>query len=190
MAPRPRPTRLLAAATLALLLFGVGSCGKNLPTGQGIGSEILVQRAGPLGAPPGDPTRPWDWAVNSIDSVVFVDEIDSTRLEATSFRLVDANFITIPGTVRFMPDSAYIRYTQAFPSAAYDFVVKSPRLRSTLKKVYFIPDQPLHGHTAYGYLMSTAIRMERGQLRRDGVLFQFVTGDSIAPGPSPQFAKH
>jgi len=180
----PRHARVLLAAAFALLPLGAGSGAKNQATAPGVDSEILVKNAGPLGTAPASLNQPWAWAVNSIDSVLFVDDIDTTRLEVTSFRMVDPLGRTIPGTVRFVASNMNIFYTQAFPSPAYDFIIKDPPARSTLGKVYFIPDQPLSGHTTYSYLLSTGIRMQKGQLRRDGFRFAFTTGDSIAP-PAP-----
>src|SRR5262249_11533472 len=154
----PRQLRALAVAALAPLLLGVGACAKNEATAPGVDSEILVKNAGPLGTAPASLNQPWAWAVNSIDSVLFVDDVDSTRLEVTSFRMVDSLGRTVPGTVRFVASNMNIFYTQAFPSPAYGFVVKDPPARSTLGKVYFIPDRPLSGHTTYSYLLSTGIR--------------------------------
>jgi hypothetical protein len=56
-----------------------------------------------------------------------------------------------------------------------------PPLSPKLKKLYFIPSQPLHGHTEYAVRLSTGIRMTKGTLERDAFEFRFVTGDSVAP---------
>src|SRR4029077_8666563 len=121
------------------------------------------------------------------DSITFVDEIDSTRLDVTSFRVADPLGQTVPGTVRFVQSRRFIHYTGVFPSNAYDFEIKDPPdssgggtpLPRTLGKMYFIPDQPLHGHTEYTCRLSTGIRMTKGTLERDEFKFSFVTGDSV-----------
>jgi len=191
MALTRRPLSLALALALSLGL-GAGSCAKNSTTAPGVDSELLIRSAGPLGVAPPDLNQPWAWAVNSIDSVLFVDDIDSTRIEVTSFRLFEraataSGFAAVPGTVRFAAGNAYIHYTQAFPSAAYDFNIKDPPARSTLGKMYFIPNSPLHGHTEYFAAFTAGIRMEKGELRRDVFAFAFTTGDSIAP-PVPASA--
>lgn len=182
--PMPMPARrrplLLLAATCAVVALGVVACTENEITAPGLDSEILVERAGPEGtAPPA--FGAWAWAVNTIDSIIFTDDIDSTRLDVTSVRVTDPQGQTVPGTVRFVQRRAYIFYTQAFPSAAYDFELKDPPLPPTLGKMYFIPSQPLHGHTEYTVRMSNGIRMTKGTLERDAFTFRFVTGDSVAP---------
>jgi hypothetical protein len=182
MPVRRKPLFLLAACC-ALGCLGALACSENPATAPGLDSEILVQSAGPQGVAPGL-IGPFAWAVNTIDSVIFVDDIDSTRLDVTSFHVTDPQGQTVPGTVRFVQDKAFIHYTQPFPSTAYDFEVKDPPLPSTLGKMYFIPSQPLHGHTLYTCQLSTGVRMTKGTLVRDGFSFQFVTGDSVAP-PAP-----
>jgi hypothetical protein len=176
---RRRPL-LLLAATSALVLLGMPACTGNQITAPGLNSEILVKSAGPIGEPP-DGIGAFAWAVNTIDSILFTDDIDSTRLNVTTLRVTDPQGQVVPGTVRFVPTRAYIYYTQAFPSAAYDFTLKDPPVPSTLGKVYFIPAQPLHGHTEYTVRMSDGIRMTKGTLERDHYQFTFVTGDSVAP---------
>ncbi len=170
-------------AVLLIVAAGATACSRPETTAPGIDSEILVQSAGPLGVVAPEANEPWSWAVNSIDSVVFVDEIDSTRLEVTSFRVSDPLGNTVAGTVRFMPSNAYVRYTQAFPSAAYEFRTHSPPLRRLIGKVYFIPERPFSGHTEYTYMLTSGIRMQQGVLRRDVLRFRFTTGDSVAPPP-------
>jgi len=150
-------------AALCALALGLASCSENPITAPGVDSEILVKNGGPVGVAPPDQFGPYAWAVNTIDSVLFTDDIDSTRLDVTSFRMSDP---------------------QPFPSPAYAFNVKDPPARSTLGKMYFVPDAPLHGHTEYTCRLSTGIRMSKGTLVRDVFQFQFTTGDSVAP-PSP-----
>ena len=171
---------LLLAASCAVALLGTAACTSNQVSAPGLDSEILVQSAGPLGTAPAG-FGAFAWAVNTIDSIVFTDEIDSTRLDVTSLRVTDPQGQTVPGTVRFMQTRAYVYYTQAFPSSAYDFQLKDAPLPPTLGKVYFIPSQPLHGHTEYTVRMSDGIRMTKGTLERDQYEFKFVTGDSVAP---------
>jgi len=179
MPVRRRPILLLAASA-ALMVLGMVACSQNQATAPGLDSEILVESAGPQGtAPP--IFGGFAWAVNTIDSIRFTDEIDSTRLDVTSLRVTDPQGQAVAGTVRFVQSRAYIFYTQAFPSAAYDFEIKDPPLPSTLGKAYFIPAQPLHGHTEYTVRMSNGIRMTKGTLERDEFEFKFVTGDSVAP---------
>jgi len=175
---RQRPLLLLAAL---LAVAALGACAKNPATAPGINSEILVKSAGPLGvAPP-----PLAWPVNAIDSVVFETVngvgIDSTVLDVTSYRVTDATGATVAGQVRFMAYNAFIEYIQPFPSNAYDFQIRPTPVATTLGKVYFIPAQPLHGHTEYTCHLTTGIRMEKGSFRRDVFTFAFVTGDSVAP---------
>lgn len=178
-APLFRAALLLPLA--AVLAFS--ACSKNSATAPGIDSGIVVRRAGPVGVAINDPSNPtpWKWAVNTIDSVEFVDPIDSTLFEVTSFRVTDPRGNTMPGTVRFVADSVYVFYTQPFPSAAYDFVIKTPPPDPKLRKLYFIPDRPYSGRTEYTARLTTGIRMERGTLRRDQFEFRFTTGDSVAP---------
>ena len=176
---RRRPL-LLLAASCALVVLGIAACSGNQATAPGLDSVILVENAGPTGTAPGA-IGAYAWAVNTIDSISFTDEIDSTLLDVTSVRVTDPQGQTVPGTVRFMQTRAYIFYTQAFPSAAYDFEIKDPPLPNTLGKVYFIPSQPLHGHTQYAVHMTNGIRMTNGTLKRDAYEFSFVTGDSVAP---------
>ncbi len=180
------PRRLLPLCSALLLALSVVSCAKNQATAPGVDSELIVREIGPVGTAPVSLGQPWAWAVNSIDSVSFVDDIDSTRIEVTSFQLFEpigttGQFRAVPGTVRFAPSNAYIFYTGAFPNAAYDFVIKNPPARATLSKMYFIPDAPLHGHTEYTAAFTGGIRMEKGELRRDQLGWTFTTGDSVAP---------
>jgi hypothetical protein len=179
MPVRRRPLFTLAAFC-AVVALGVAACAENEPTAPGLDSEILVESAGPQGTAP-DVLGSYAWAVNTIDSILFTDEIDSTRLDVTSVRVTDPLGQTVPGTVRFVQSRAFIYYTQAFPSAAYAFAIKDPPLPRTLGKVYFIPASPLHGHTEYTVRMSNGIRMRKGTLERDAFKFTFVTGDSVAP---------
>jgi len=171
---------LLLAASCALVVLGVAACTSNQITAPGLDSVVLVQNAGPQGTAPNG-IGAFAWAVNTIDSLTFTDEIDSTLMDVTALRVTDPQGQTVPGTVRFMQTRAYIFYTQPFPSAAYDFEIKDAPLPSTLGKVYFIPSQPLHGHTEYTVRMSDGIRMTKGSLERDKYEFKFVTGDSVAP---------
>ena len=177
-----RRQQLLLAAFCAVVALGVAACVENDITAPGLDSEILVERAGPEGtAPPA--FGAYAWAVNTIDSIIFTDDIDSTRLDVTSVRVTDPQGQTVAGTVRFMQRKTYIHYTQAFPSAAYDFVTRDVDLPlpPSLGKMYFIPSQPLHGHTEYTVRMSDGIRMTKGTLKRDAFTFRFITGDSVPP---------
>ena len=171
---------LLLAASCALVVLGVAACTSNQITAPGLDSVVLVQNAGPQGTAPNG-IGAFAWAVNTIDSLTFTDEIDSTLLDVTAVRVTDPQGQTVPGTVRFMQTRAYIFYTQPFPRSAYDFQIKDAPLPSTLGKVYFIPSQPLRGHTEYTVRMSDGIRMTKGSLERDKYEFKFVTGDSVAP---------
>lgn len=181
--------RLLGHAALAALVavaaLALGSCGKNELMGQGLERLIVPKGAGPTGIYSGADPAPWKWAVNSIDSVLFTDDIDSTFLEVTSFQLLDTQGRLIPGTTRFMPGNQYIYYTNDFPDPSYDFIKKDPP-SSSLSKVYFIPDRPLSGHTIYTYQLTTGVRMVSGQFRRDVQSFSFVTGDSVPPAGAPR----
>jgi hypothetical protein len=178
--PLRRRPLLLLAGTCALVVLGVAACSKNQITAPGLDSVILVQSAGPVGTAPAA-IGSFAWAVNSIDSITFVDEIDSTLLDVTSVRVTDPQGQTVAGTVRFMQTQAYIFYTQPFPSSAYDFQLKDAPLPPTLGKVYFIPSQPLHGHTQYMVRMTDGVRMTKGTFERDKYEYTFVTGDSVAP---------
>ena len=179
--------RLLGAALLAALAaltsFALGSCGKNDILGQGYGRLIVPKGAGPIGQFSDPASAPWKWAVNSIDSVVFNDDIDSTTLQVTGFELLDVHGHLVPGTTRFVPGNAYIHYTQDFPSPAYAFYVKdsTSTFGASMSKVYFIPDRPLSGHRTYVYVLTTGVRMISGKLKRDGWAWSFTTGDSTAP---------
>jgi len=179
MPVRRRPL-LLAFSTCTLVLLGMAACTSNQITAPGLDSEILVQTAGPQGtAPP--VIGAYAWAVNTIDSIVFTDEIDGSRLDVTSFEVTDPQGQRVPGFAFPVPTRAYIFYTQPFPSNAFGFEVKDPPLPSTLGKIYFVPSQPLHGHTAYTVRLTDGIRMTKGTLKRDVYQFTFVTGDSVAP---------
>jgi hypothetical protein len=173
----------LLASLAALTSISLGSCGKNDLTGQGLDRTIIPKGAGPQGVF-GDADSAWKWAVNSIDSVVFTDDIDSTTLEVTSFELVTRDGRLVPGTTRFMPANAYIHYTHDFPDPSFDFFVQNPPLGTSLSKVYFVPDQPLSGGTEYTYRLTTGVRLVSGRLRRDVREWSFTTGDSVAP-PNP-----
>ena len=180
------PRRTLLAVTALLLALGVASCAKNPATAPGLDSELLVRQVGPSGVAPSSLGQPWAWAVNTIDSVLFVDDIDSTRIEVTSFQVfeptsVAGQYRAVPGTVRFAPSNAYIFYTGTFPDASFDFEIKNPPARATKSKMYFIPSAPLRGHTEYLARYTAGIRMEKGELRRDQIGWTFTTGDSIAP---------
>src|SRR6185369_16652444 len=148
--PARRRQLLLFAAFCGVMALGVAACVDNEITAPGLDSEILVERAGPEGtAPPA--FGAYAWAVNTIDSIIFTDDIDSTRLDVTSVRVTDPQGQTVAGTVRFM------------------------------QRKTFIPSQPLHGHTEYTVRMSAGIRMKKGTLKRDAFTFRFVTGDSVPP---------
>jgi hypothetical protein len=180
--PLRRRPLLIVAATCTLALLGVAACSDNQITAPGLDSEILVETAGPTGTAPAV-VGTYAWAVNTIDSIVFTDDIDSTRLDVTNLHVTDTQGQEVAGTARFVQGKTYIHYTQAFPSAAYAFETRDVDLPlpSTLGKVYFIPSQPLHGHTTYTVHMTDGIRMTKGTLRRDVYEFTFVTGDSVAP---------
>jgi len=186
MAPR-RLLPLFAALSLAL---AVGSCSKNPTSAPGIDSEIQVRGFGPSGVAPAGLGQPWAWAVNSIDSVLFLEDIDVSRTEVTSMQLFQVSedlrlIVPVPGTVVPAPSNAYIRYTGRFPSAAFDFEIKNPPARTGIAKMYFVPSAPLHGHTQYAVAVTHGIRMQQGELRRSVVGWTFTTGDSVAP-PSPR----
>jgi hypothetical protein len=174
------PRRLLLPL-LAAVLAMVASCSTNQATAPGVSSELLVRAAGPTGVAPTDLNQPWAWAVNTIDSLILTEDIDSTLLEVVSVRLTDPQGTVVPGTTRWVASNAYIQYTQPFPSTAYDFVIKNPPARSTLGKMYFIPSVPLRGHTEYTLEYTGGLRMTKGNLRRDVYRFSYTTGDSIAP---------
>ena len=180
--PLRRRPLLIVAATCILALLGVAACSDNKITAPGLDSEILVETSGPQGSAPGV-LGAWAWAVNTIDSIVFVDDIDSTRLDVTSLHVTGPQGQDVPGVVRFVAGKTYIYYTQGFPSSAYDFQTRDIDLPlpPTLGKVYFIPSQPLHGHATYTVHMTDGIRMTKGTLQRDVFEFTFVTGDSVAP---------
>jgi hypothetical protein len=175
----------MLAVLVALVSFSLGSCGKNDLTGIGLDRTVLVKGAGPQGLPVDtDPDSAYKWAVNSIDSVVFTDDIDSTTLEVTSFQLADTLGRLVPGTIRFMPGNAYIHYTRDFPDSSFDFFVKDPPMGRALSKVYFVPNHPLHPHWRYIYTLTTGVRMAGGRFKRDLQSWSFTTGDSVAP-PNP-----
>src|SRR5258705_10083422 len=98
--PARRPL-LLLAASCALVALGALACSSNSITAPGLDSEILVQNAGPQGSAP-PILGASAWAVNTIDSILFTDDIDSTRLDVTSFRMTDPQGQTVQGTVRFV----------------------------------------------------------------------------------------
>jgi len=173
----------LLLAVAAVAVASLGSCSKNDLTGQGLDRTIIPIGAGPQGNLQTSDSL-WKYPVNSIDSVIFTDDIDSTTLEVTSFQLFDSLNRAVPGTVRFMPGNAYIHYNQDFPSNSYDFFVSNPPLGKTLAKVYFIPAQPLHGDRTYHYQLTTGLRTASGRFRRDVRTWSFATGDSVAP-PDP-----
>lgn len=173
--------RRLSLPLLVALLALAASCSTNQATAPGVSSELLVRAVGPVGSAPVDLGQPWAWAVNTIDSLILTEDIDSTRLEVTSVRLTDAAGNVVPGTVRWVAGNVYIRYTAPFPSTAYELVVKNPPARRTLGKMYFIPSVPLRGHTEYTVEYTGGLRMTKGNLRRDVFRFSYTTGDSIAP---------
>src|SRR5262249_45823762 len=105
MTARRRPLALLAALC-ALLGLGALACSENQATAPGLDSDILVKNAGPQGTPPIG--LAFAWAVNTIDSITFVDEIDSTRLDVTSFRMTDPQGVTVAGEVRFVQTNMFI----------------------------------------------------------------------------------
>src|SRR5580765_9064473 len=151
---------LLLAALVALVALSAGSCAKNDLFGQGLDQYILVRAASPLGLNQDPkPDSAYKWAVNSIDSVIFGNDIDSVTLEVTSFEVFDTLGHVVPGQVRFMPGNAYIHYTEDFPSNAYAFSVSRPPLGKSMSKVYFIPERPFSPHRTYVYVLSTGVRM-------------------------------
>lgn len=182
-----RIRRRLHPALLVWLLSGamLTACGENPPTGLAIESDIVVTSAGPVGVSPDNQDKPWKYAVNSIDSVMFHDGIDSTALEVTSFQLTDPEGRLVPGTTRFVPEKVYIRYTRAFPDPSYELVTGSggSLTGQPVSKVYFLPDSPLHGRAAYTYTLTTGLRMVAGRFERDQRSFTFTTGDSVTPPP-------
>jgi len=180
MALLKRPLRPFAAL-FAVVALGAASCSENPVTAPGLDSEILVEVFGPVGVADPQQFGPWAWAVNTIDSIVFTNDIDSSRLEVTSYRMTDPQGRSVAGTVRFMPSNAYFFHTRPFPSMAYGFLIHDPPLNRGVGKMYFVPAQPLSGHTEYTCRLSTGIRMTKGTLKRDVFEFRFTTGDSVAP---------
>lgn len=181
----------LLIALAALVAFALVSCGKNELMGQGLERTILVKGASPKGhRTDPDPDSTYKWAVNSIDSVVFTDDIDSTTLAVTSFQLTDSTGHLVAGTIRFMPSNAYIQYRYmadpavAYMDSSYEFLVSPPPMAKTIGKVYFIPNRPLARHSLYIYTLSTGIRMTNGHLKRDLQTFSFYTGDTLPPVPA------
>jgi hypothetical protein len=175
----------LLAALAALAGLSAASCAKNDILGQGLDQYILVQGASPLSRsadPEADSS--YKWAVNTIDSVIFINDIDSTTLEVTTFQVTDSLGRLVPGAVRFEPGNAYIHYTEDFPSNAYAFTTSHPPLGKTMSKVYFIPERPFSGHTTYTYVLTSGVRMQSGRFVRDQHAFRFTTGDSVPP-PNP-----
>ena len=176
-----RPAALLTLAALALLAGLLSaSCARNELLGQGLELWIGVKGVGPQGLG----ADGLGCAVNSIDSVVFVQDVDSTALEVTSFVLRDELGAQFPGTVRFVASNLFVEYYQAFPSTAYFLVAGKGVPSGALGKVYFIPAHPLSGHKIYTYTLTTGVRMRAGTLVRDTQSWSFATGDSVAP-PAP-----
>jgi hypothetical protein len=174
----------LLAALAALTSFALGSCAKNDLMGQGLDRAIIPKGAGPEGTY-ADPDSAWKWAVNSIDSVVFTDDIDSTTLEVTSFQLADSVGRLVSGTTRYVPGNLYIYYTHDFPDNEFAFFHKADQVPGrSLSKVYFVPDRPLAGRNRYTYTLTTGVRLVSGRLRRDVRSWTFTTGDSVPP-PNP-----
>ncbi|MFM7232714.1 MAG: hypothetical protein ACKO3S_12120 [bacterium] len=175
------PRRILLPL-FAVLVAVAASC-SNEPTAPGVDAELLVESVGPLGTAPADLGQPWAWAVNSIDSILFRDDVDSSRIEVTSVRVLDPNGLEVPGTLRYVARNAYIRYTQPFPATTYEFRFgpQVPSVPGRLAKVYFIPSAPLRGRAPYTVVYSTGIRMEKGALLRDTFRWTYTTGDSVAP---------
>src|SRR5512140_1273945 len=100
--------RNAAVLTLALLAAFMGlllvSCAKNDLMGQGLELWIGVKGVGPQGLGPAGTGCP----VNSIDSVVFVQDVDSTVLAVTSCVLRDSTGAHVPGTALFVASNRFI----------------------------------------------------------------------------------
>jgi hypothetical protein len=172
--------RTAALALVAMALFmGVllASCGRNELLGQGIGVWIGVKGVGPQGLGPDGTGCP----VNSIDSVIFVQDVDSTTLAATSFVLRDSLGHEFPGSVEFAASNIFVAYYQPFPSTLYYRVLGKGTASGSIGKVYFVPAHPLSGHQVYTYSLTTGVRMKSGKLVRDVSSWSFATGDSVAP---------
>lgn len=173
-----RRSAALALAALALLM-GVlmVSCAKNELFGRGVGLWIAVKGVGPQGLGPDGTGCP----VNSIDSVIFVQDVDSTTLAVTSFVLRDPLGAEVPGSVEFVASNRYIQYTRAFPRTDYYLLQGQGTASGSIGKVYFVPDTTLSGHKVYTYSLTTGVRMRSGKLERDVKSWSFATGDSVAP---------
>ena len=176
-----RYSAALALAAMALFL-GVllASCAKNELLGQGVGLWIGVKGVGPQGLGQDGTGCP----VNSIDSVIFVQDVDSTTLTVTSFVLRDSLGREIPGSVEFAASNRFVAYYQPFPSTAYYTVLGKGTASGSIGKVYFIPARNLSPHKLYTYSLTTGVRMRSGKLERDVQSWSFATGDSVAP-PAP-----
>jgi hypothetical protein len=176
-----RCTAVLVLAILAMVMGGLlASCAKNELLGEGLGLWVGVKGVGPQGMGPDGTGVP----VNSIDSILFVQDVDSTVLAVTSFVLRDSLGNEFPGTVRFVASNRYIQYFQLFPSTAYYLLSGGGTPSGSIGKVYFIPAHPLSGHKTYTYSLTTGVRMRSGKLARDVQSWSFTTGDSVAP-PAP-----
>lgn len=177
--------RLVSLAGLALIAglmaFALASCAKNDLMGQDMGLWIDVKGQGPTGL--GESGT--GCFRNSIDSVLFVQEVDSTTLDITSFVVRDSLGQRVPGTVRFVTSNLMVKYSFPFPtSTAYFFVSKDKaQLTNKYGKVYFIPAQIYATNSRYTYSLTTGARMIGGKLVRDVRTWEFTTGDSIAPRP-------
>lgn len=168
----------LALAAMALLM-GVllASCAKNELLGRGIGLWIGVRGVGPQGLGPDGTGCP----VNSIDSIIFVQDVDSTTLAVTSFVLRDSLGNDFPGSVEFVASNKFVAYFRPFPSTAYYTVLGKGTASGTIGKAYFVPAHNLSGHKTYTYSLTTGVRMRSGKLERDVKSWSFTTGDSVAP---------
>ena len=176
--------RNAAVLTLALLAAFMGlllaSCAKNDLMGQGLELWIGVKGVGPQGLGPDGTGCP----VNSIDSVVFVQDVDSTVLAVTSFVLRDSAGAHVPGTALFVASNRFISFFQPFPSMAYFLIAGNGTPSAAIGKVYFVPERPLSPHRVYTYSLTTGVRMKSGKFIRDLQSWSFATGDSVAP-PAP-----
>lgn len=184
----------LLGALAATAALGLASCAKNDILGEGLDQYILVQDASPLARTiDTNPDSAYKWEVNSIDSIIFNNDIDSTTLQVTTLQVFDSLGHLVPGTVRFMPGNAYIHYTvdwadNAAPNQNFAFAVRHLPLGSTMSKVYFIPARPYQPHHTYTYVLATGVRMLSGKFVRDHYSYSFTTGDSVR-NPNPYYPE-
>jgi hypothetical protein len=172
-----------AAALLLIAAFAAltaASCAKNDLFGRGLELWIGVKGVGPQGLGPNGT----GCDVTSIDSVVFVQDVDSTALQVSSFVLTDSLGRVVPGRVVFSASNVYIALFQPWPGMGTYSVSGGGGATSAIGKVYFVPQRALSGHAVYTYSLTTGVRMKAGRLVRDVQSWSFATGDSVPP-PAP-----